>query len=113
MILLLLGLFVINSKSHDKKEAYIKTVAEWHIFMLMAVYALSISELLNMAYLVPFFVVANAGVWGYAMMKDSVDSVMEEEIAESTMDMAMSSDAGSGNAEGEAVIPKKKQVEKR
>lgn len=44
-----------------------------------------------------------------AMMQDSVDSVMQEEIAESAMDMAMSSDAGSGNAEGEAVIPKKKQ----
>lgn len=45
-----------------------------------------------------------------AMMKDSVDSVMEEEIAESTMDMAMSSDAGNGIVEeNEAVTKKKKQ----
>ena len=45
-----------------------------------------------------------------AMMKDSVDSVMEEEIAESTMDMAMSSDAGIGIVEeNEAVTKKKKQ----
>ncbi len=67
MILLLLGLFVVNSKSNDKREAYIKAVAEWHIFMLAAVYTLSIFELLNVTWLVAFFVAANVCVWGYAV----------------------------------------------
>ena len=47
-----------------------------------------------------------------AMMQDSVDSVMEEEIAESTMDMAMSSGAGNGFAEENEVITKKKKQQK-
>lgn len=47
-----------------------------------------------------------------AMMKDSVDSVMEEEIAESTMDMAMSSDAGNGIVEENEVVTKKKKQQK-
>ena len=47
-----------------------------------------------------------------AMMQDSVNSVMEEGIAESTMDMAMSSGAGNGIVEENEAVTKKKKKQK-
>ena len=47
-----------------------------------------------------------------AMMQDSVDSVMEEEIAESTMDMAMSSGTDKGSAEEKEAVTKKQKKQK-
>ena len=47
-----------------------------------------------------------------AMMQDSVDSVMEEGIAESTMDMAMSSGTDKGSAEEKEAVTKKQKKQK-
>ena len=48
-----------------------------------------------------------------AMMQDSVDSVQEAEIAESTMDMAMSSSAGNGIVEeNDEPVTKKEKKQK-
>ena len=47
-----------------------------------------------------------------AMMQDSVDSVMEEEIAESTMDMAMSSGTDKDSAEEKEAVTKKQKKQK-
>lgn len=81
MILLLLGLFIINSKSHDKREAYIKAVAEWHILLLFAIYGLSIFKSLNVPWVIAFYAVGNIGVWGYVLKKKRHNEIWKINIS--------------------------------
>lgn len=63
MILGLLGLFAVNSKCDDKKESYIKAVAEWHIFLVIVIYTLSAMNSLNIVWLSATFAIANIVIW--------------------------------------------------
>lgn len=67
MVLLLLGLLCANSKSEDKKEAYIKAVVEWHILLVILVYALSVIERLNVLWIASVFFFANICIWGWVL----------------------------------------------
>lgn len=75
MILLLIGLLGINSKCEDKKEGYIKAVAEWHIFLLILVYVLSAIEKLNILWIAGNFFFANLCVWGCLLKTKKITEI--------------------------------------
>lgn len=75
MVLLLIGLLCINSNCDDKREAYIKTVVEWHILLVILIYALSIGEQLNVIWITVFFHVANICIWGLGLKTKRIKEI--------------------------------------